>query len=287
MNLALRTRYWSDEQARRAFVVFIRGIHNVDFTAWSEAGYWDDDYIPFSYFEGERVVANVCIYTMPAVVNGESCRIAQVSGVGTLPSHRLRGLNRQLHAVALQWALPRHRFVFLFADDDARPFYAKVGFVPTDDFVASVDLAGTPPRSGLEKLDLRVPAVREFIYRAACNRAPISGVLANLNPKLVMYHALYRHSEHAYRIADLDAVVFASTGGATTVVYDVLARVLPGFDALYPYLSTGRAERFEFHFSPDRLGIPAPTLTPLAGSNAHVMGQTGIDRLVFPATARA
>jgi GNAT superfamily N-acetyltransferase len=287
MDLALKTRYWEDLQARSAFISFIKAIHNVDFTAWDAAGYWDDDYIPFSYFAGDRVVANVCIYTMPAIVNGEKCRIAQVSGVGTLPEFRLKGLARKLHEIALHWAFKEHRFAFLFADTEAMPFYAKVGFRPAKDFAPFLSLAGTAPKAGLAKLDLRNPSELEAVYALACERAAISSVLANFNPKLLMYHVIYALREHSYRIADLDTVIFLKRAGSKIVLYDVLARDLSSFEELYPYLSSGTDEIFEFRFPTDRLKPGDIGLRELQGSNLHVMGETGLDRHVVPFTAHA
>lgn len=286
MKLSFRTRYWDDPNARAAFIAFIKTIHNVDFTEWEAAGYWDEDYVPFSYFAGDRLVANVCIYTMQAIVHGEPCRIAQVSGVGTVPEYRLKGLNRRLHETALRWALAEHRFAFLFADDDAMPFYAKVGFRPVADHAPFVRLPGTAPRRGLEKIDLRSRAERDALYDLACGRSPVSTVLANMNPKLVMYHALYTLHGNAYRIRDLGAVVFVQRDGVKTIVYDVLARELPDFDSLYPYLSSGRPEEFEFRFPTDRLGLAAVGLRQIK-SNAHVIGAEARDHWVFPFTAHA
>lgn len=288
MQLAFRSRYWNDPHARSAFIRFIHAIHHVDFGEWEAAGYWDDDYIPFSFFAGERVVANVCIYTMPAIVNGERCKVAQVSGVGTDPEYRLQGLNRRLHEKALGWALQEHRFAFLFADTDAMPFYAKLGFSGVVDQAPFLRLPGTAPREGLEPLDLRQSSVRAAVYELACARAPVSHVFANFNPKLVMYHALYGLREHAFRIAELQAVVFVRRQGSRVVVYDVLARELPRFDALYPYLTTGAEEEFEFRFPTDLLQPGPVHLRAVAGSNAHVMGPVAdVGRWTFPFTAHA
>jgi GNAT superfamily N-acetyltransferase len=286
MNLSFRTRYWDDPDARAAFIAFIKTIHNVDFTEWNAAGYWDEDYVPFSYFSGDRLVANACIYTMQAIVHGEPCRIAQVSGVGTVPEYRLKGLNRRLHETALRWALAEHRFAFLFADDDAMPFYAKVGFRRVADHAPFVRLQGTSPRRGLEVMDLQSRVELDSLYDLACARSPVSGVFANMNPKLVMYHALYTLRAHAYRIRDLGAVVFMRRAGAKTTVYDVLARDLPQFEALYPYLSSGGAEEFEFRFPTDRLGLAGVGLRQIK-SNAHVIGADALDHWVFPFTAHA
>ncbi len=285
----LRTAYWHDPAARQSFKDFILRIHGLDFTAWDEAGYWDDDYSPYSYFAGDRLVASLCIYTMPALVNGQACKVAQVSGVGTLPEHRLQGLNRGLHEIALPQALAAHKFAFLYADDEAVPFYRKCGFRPVAVHAVIVPLPGVAPDPAIEKLDMNDAAVRETLYRLACARTPISSVFSTNNPKLVMFHLLYRLRDHAWRIPALDAVVLMKRDGDRTVVYDILAREMPRFEQLAPFLAAGGAGEVEFRFAVDRLDVPGERrLRELPGHNVHVMGDFDLGaQPVLPFTSQA
>jgi GNAT superfamily N-acetyltransferase len=288
MDRTLRTAYWRDLAARKSFQDFIRQIFALDFTRWDKAGYWDDDYSPYSYFEGDRVVASLCIYDMPAWVNGEACKVAQVSGVGTLPEYRRQGLNRQLHEIALPKALEEHRFAFLYADDDAVPFYRKRGFRPMPAYSVLVPLAAVAVDGGAERLDQTDPTVLDSLFQLACVRAPTSQVFSTANPKLLMYHLLYRFGTHAWRIPALDAVVLMKRAGERTIVYDILARKLPSFEQLAPFLSGDGAREVEFRFPVDLLGVPSWTLRELPGENLHVMG--GFDlgpQPVFPFTSTA
>jgi len=284
----LRTAYWHDLAARQSFKEFIFRIHGVDFSAWEAAGYWDDDYSPYSYFVGDRLVASLCIYTMPAVVNGEACKVAQVSGVGTLPEYRRRGLNRRLHEIALGEALSEHRFAFLYADDDAVPFYRRCGLRPVPVHAVIVQMPAVPPDPAVEKLDVNDPAVQDSLYRLACERAPISRVFSTGNPKLLMYHLLYRLRDHAWRIPALDAVVLMKHDAGKTVVYDILAKALPCFEQLAPFLAAGGAREVEFRFPIDQLDVPASRLRELADQNVHVMGEFDLGQQpVLPFTSQA
>ena len=286
--MRLRTSYWQDAAARRSFTEFIREIHHIDFSAWDRGGWWDDDYGPYSYFVEDRVVASMCIYTMPGLVNGESTRVAQVSGVGTLEAFRLRGLNRRLHEIALAEALPKHRFAFLFADDEAVPFYRKCGFRPVPAHAVVVPMPAVAPGGRIEKLDMADPAVLDSIYRLACTRAPASKVFSTANPKLVMWHLLYRIKDHAWRIPALDAVVLMKRGAPKTVVYDVLAREMPRFEQLAPYLCEEGTTEAEFRFPVDLLDVPSSTLRELPGHNAHVLGDFDLGpQPVFPFVSEA
>ena len=91
MDLELRTHYWDDRNALAAFKTFILNIHGLDFSEWESRGYWDHAYTPFSFFDGDTIVASVCVYMLDAVLNGNNTRVAQISGVGTLPDWRRKG----------------------------------------------------------------------------------------------------------------------------------------------------------------------------------------------------
>lgn len=284
----LRTAYWRDRAARKAFKDFILAIHQIDFEDWDRMGYWDDDYSPYSYFVGGRVVASACIYTMAALVNGQACKVAQVSGVGTLPEYRKRGLNRRLHEIALAEALPIHRFAFLFSDEDAIGFYRKCGFSPVAAHAAVVPLPAVAPSPHAHKLDTRDPAALDAIFRLASGRAPTSQVFSTASPKLVIWHLLYRLRDHAWSIPSLDAVVLMKRDAERTIVYDVLARKMPTFEQLAPYLVQAGAREVEFRFPVDALGVPSFTLRELPGYDAHVMGPFDLGpQPVFPFTSQA
>ena len=284
----LRTAYWHDLAARQAFRDFIYGIHRVDFTRWDSAGYWDDDYRPYSYFVGDRVVASLCIYTMHARVNGRDCKVAQVSGVGTLPEYRRQGLNRSLHEIALPKALAEHSFAYLYADDEAVPFYRNRGFRPMPASAVVVPLPSVAPDPAIEKLDLADATVLDALFGLACVRAPVSQVFSTANPRLMMYHLLYRLPNHVWRIPALDAVVLMKRDGERTIVYDILARKLPTFGQLAPFLAGNDAREVVFRFPVDALEVPSWTLRELPGENFHVMGPADLGpQPVLPFTATA
>ncbi len=171
MELTLRTEYWDDPQARRAFRDFILEIHRLDFSEWEASGYWDHAYTPFSFFQGNTVVASVCIYLLDAVIDGLPTRVAQISGVGTLPEWRRRGLSRRLTNLGLEWAHGRHSGTFLFSDTDAVPYYERCGFTPIEEYVEVIEALPVPARGGAVKLDPGQEPDRARIYDYAQRRA--------------------------------------------------------------------------------------------------------------------
>jgi GNAT superfamily N-acetyltransferase len=287
MDLQLKTQYWDDPSALAAFKTFILKIHGLNFTDWDSGGFWDHSYTPFSFFDGDKVVASVCVYLLDAVVNGEDTCLAQVSGVGTLPEWRRRGLNRQLTDVALDWARGKHDGVFLFANTEAVPFYNKCGFSSIDEFVETIDVTPVPKCGGSVRLDPGNDQELNRIYEYATQRAPVSDQFSVLNAKLLMFHVLYILRDCIYEISNLDCLVFCRRANGTLSIYDIVGERIPRLEELYPYVAAASDRVIEFHFNTDKLGLEKVGTRPLIGNNPFIKGAFPIEKPVFPFTSRA
>ncbi|MBN1552132.1 GNAT family N-acetyltransferase [bacterium] len=287
MALELRKAYWDDPESRSAFKNFMRNIHGLDFTDWEAAGYWDDDYMPFSYFEGDRIIASVCLYFLDVVIDGQQMRTVQISGVGTLPEWRCRGLNRRLTEAALEWAEGKHTGIFLFSDTEAIPFYSKCGFTPIDEYVEMCDAPACAGCQSAVKLDPAKPADRDRIFALASRRTAVSDRFGVLNPKLLMFHALYMLPNDIYAIPDLGCIVFYRRTADRLMIFDIIGERMPLLKDLYPCISHQNDRYLEFHFHTDKLGLTNTSFEMLAGNNPFVRGVFSNSRPVFPFTFRA
>lgn len=287
MSLSLRTEYWDDLAARGAFKEFLVTIHGLDLSEWESAGYWDYDYTPFSFFDGERVVSSVCVYSLEAVIDGAPARVAQISGVGTLPAWRRRGLNRQLTERALEWARDDHQAVFLFADTGAVPFYTACGFTPIDEFVEFMEATPVDRKGGLVKLDPGEKEHRDRIYKYAEHRGPVSEKLSVSSPKLFAFHCLHSLRDSVYEIPDLKCLVCCERIDGCLKIFDVVAEAVPAFEQIYPYNACDSDREVEFHFHTDKLGLGELQSRQLLGNNPFVKGGFPIERPVFPYICRA
>ncbi len=287
MSLTLRTEYWDDLTARGAFKEFLVTIHDLDLSGWESAGYWDYAYTPFSFFDGEQVVSSVCVYSLEAVVDGKLGRVAQISGVGTLPSWRRRGLNRQLTECALEWARDDHQAVFLFSDTDAIPFYTACGFEPIDEFVEFMEARAVASEAGAVKLDPGKKAHRDRIYGYAQRRSPISEKFGAGSPKLFAFHCLHSLKDRVYEITGLQCLVCYERADGILKIFDIVSERVPAFEQIYPYIACDGDKGIEFHFYTDKLGLENLQARPLYGNNPFVKGAFPIKSPVFPFTCRA
>jgi GNAT superfamily N-acetyltransferase len=282
--------YWDNRRATKRFKEFLIAIHGLDLSLWEQRGYWDyENYHAFSLFEGERIVATTNLFSMEMLIDGRRRRLGQFSGVGTLPEFRRRGLNRWLTERALKWAAPTHDGFFLFADQEAIPFYDSCGFVPLRETVSTLRVERPAPRPGLRKLDPDNDADLEWIHRLACERSPISRLLGAWTEKLLMFHCLYTLRDDLYYLPDLDVAVFFRVDDRRLTLFDVVGREVPSFAELHPYISELPHDEVRFHFMPDKLDVVPSSKTPLKNSNAQVyppLRLPGPDCL-FPYSAHA
>jgi len=287
MGLSIRTRYWDDPKARGAFKEFMIKIFDLDFSEWDSRGYWDNAFAPFSFFHGDEVVSSVCVYSLEAVVDGEATRVAQISSVGTLPEWRRRGLGRRLTDAGLDWARESHDGVFLFADQEAIPFYVACGFRQAEEHVEFIEARPVGKSGEPLRLDPGRGEDLDRIYSRAQHRDPISDRFSVLNEKLLMFHCLYRLRNRIYEIPDLDCVVFFERDDGCLRIFDIVSEKVPRFQELYPYISDENDRTIEFHFHSDKLGLDAVNTRPLKGNNLFVKDPFPIENPVFPFTSRA
>ena len=287
MPLLMKTSYWDDPQARSAFKRFMNIIHGLDLSEWESGGYWDNAYTPFSYFDGQEIVSSVCVYSLSAIVNGKKMRLAQISGVGTLPQWRRKGLSRRLTDAGLDWARGTHGAVFLFSSAEAIPFYKECGFRAIDEYVEILQPKVVPRIRGAVSLDPRKRHDLEKIYNLAKRRTPVSDRFGVLNERLVVFHALHSLSNNAYEIADLNCIVFLERDEGLLKIFDIVCENVPRFDVLYPFIADERDRIIEFHFHVDKLGLEWTETRQLLGNNPFVKGTFPLDRPVFPYTCRA
>lgn len=290
MNLTFRENYWDDPKLKRVFIDFLIRIHGLDLSLWDEMGFWDRRYRPFSYFDGNLLVSSVCVYSMDMTIQGLRRPVAQLSGVGTLPELRRKGLNRQLTQQAINWACLNHDFIFLFADEEAYPFYEKCGFRHVDEHKARIPVSGKIAQPCADKLDVHRQEHLERIYRCASERESVSEVLGVWNKNLFMFWCLYFLKDHIFYIADLDILVLLKRNDELLTIFDIVGKRIPTFSEIYPFIRSESDKTVEFLFMVDKLNLGKFIEVRVAEDNGtHLFGDFPLkgSKFIFPYTAHA
>lgn len=109
-----------------------RQTFGFSFENWVTEGYFEGDYIPVSWLDGEKIVSNISVNRMEFLQNGEKRSYVQLGTVMTAPERRREGLAASLmHYVLEKWE-PDCDGIYLFGNLSALGFYEKMGFRTID-----------------------------------------------------------------------------------------------------------------------------------------------------------
>lgn len=286
--LEYRFDYCDDRRLRKAFNDFLIEIHGLDLTLWEERVGWDRDFVPFSFFEGDRVVASTSVYVMDLLVRGEWRKVAQLSSVGTTPRLRRRGLNAELTRRAKEWIAERAPGgTFFFAADEAVGFYAKQGYVERPEWRSVIDVSPAIARPAYRVLDYERD--EERIVRLVDGRTPVSTMLGVRSPKLELFHFLYENAGELRYLDEFDLLAAVEVEGSTMSVYDLVGPRLPRWSEIAPGLLDSGVREVSFEFTPDRLALAAPRPVEERKSRLHVVEQEDliVGEVMLPFTGHA
>ena len=197
-------------QHRNAFFSLTREVFGFTLERWWKAGWWTDDYVCRSLFDGERMVANASTTRMTLHVRGVALHGHQIGTVATLPGYRNRGLCRRLMETIVDELAGEP--LFLFANDTVIDFYQRFGFrtgqpeaVPLWDIPLDLQNASraltqvkpTDPRVVQRVVNHRPPSRRFDVKTAA----------------IEMFHLIEKHECHTYLALAGSVVLIADQRG--------------------------------------------------------------------------
>lgn len=126
MNLT--GNYMQDATLRHALNDLTRKTFCFDFESWVTGGYFEGDYIPYSYVEDGKVLSNVSVNRMQFMQNGKERNYIQLGTVMTDENYRKQGLARKLMEHVVKQYKDKCDGFYLFANLEALDFYRKLGF---------------------------------------------------------------------------------------------------------------------------------------------------------------
>lgn len=260
--------YANDVRRQVAFQDFLIDIHGLDLARWEARVGFDPRFVSFSFFEDDRVVASVSIYSIDMLLDGAWKNVAQISSVGTRAEYRRRGLNAELTRRALEWARETgHVGSFLFSDEDAKGFYRKQGFVEVSEWIARLP-ARARPRTGARQLDF--DRDEALIRRLVDSRSPVSHRVGVRSPRLDLFHLLYEDAGNMCYVEALDLLVCAEEKDGTLEVYDLIGPTLPPWAEIEPWLTRLRTRNVDLWLTPDLLQVEDFELVEHRSNCLHV-----------------
>ena len=126
--MQLISDYMRDGKSRQMLNELTRKTFGFDFDFWVNGGYYEGDYIPYSFVEDGKMISNVSANIMRFMQNGTVKNYIQIGTVMTDESHRKQGLAAKLMAHVVEKYDKDFDGFYLFGDLSAYEFYKKCGF---------------------------------------------------------------------------------------------------------------------------------------------------------------
>lgn len=127
--MELISGYMRDEKPRHALNALTQKTFGFDFEGWVTGGYFEGDYIPYSFIEDGRILANVSANRMRFMQNGEVKDYIQIGTVMTDEAFRRQGLAGKLLKHVVEVYENECDGIYLFGNLDSLGFYRKMGFL--------------------------------------------------------------------------------------------------------------------------------------------------------------
>lgn len=228
-------------------------IFGINFEPWYQKSGWNDNYVCYSYIDGDRVVANASINKMDLVWEGQAKKALQIGTVMTHPDYRGRGLAASLMKTVLAEHEGDYDIVYLFGDASALSFYPRFGFTKLEE--SQFSLAVNPSEADsvpLRKLDLNNSTDRSLFERLTMARVAISQTLGVVNEQhLLLFYSLLAFPNNLYYLEEQDALVIARVKESTLHLFDVLSAQTVSLEKVLKRILTPEVTLVRFHFTPE------------------------------------
>ncbi len=226
----------------------------------------DDTYKALSFLQEDKAIANVAVFSLPLLVNGERINAAGIQSVMTHPNFRRQGLMKQLMSKMIEEIDKKCECTLLFTEKPE--LYTSYGFKVVQEYLMTIPYDKKDNNDSLlRELDYYMEEDRKLIHETIDSSQRLSNNFSTLNFHPSFYLNMYNSewNEKLYYSEKLDALIVYEVDNEKLKLYGVFAPVIPVLDEICGEI----AERFteiEFYFSPDQLGVEGVQFTELQSS---------------------
>ncbi|KPN97551.1 GNAT family N-acetyltransferase [Lysinibacillus sp. ZYM-1] len=249
----LVSNYRHDEKLKDSFNDLAIKTFGLDFRGWYNKGYWNDQYIPYSFVKDENVIANASIYKMSIRINGERMNGIQIGTVMTDENYRHQGLAKQLMLHILKEYEGAYDFMYLFANNTVLDFYPKFGFSRIHESEFSLDLTNKPiqPKNANVQ-QLTIEQDLELLENYAKKRDTQSSMIeVEQNESLLMFYFTLVFPNAIYYLEDLKTIVLMEEEEGVLNIYDIISLQSINVEELLASIVKETTQKVVFYFTPE------------------------------------
>ena len=249
--MELISDYMEDAVLRHKLNALTQKTFCFDFEKWVTGGFFEGDYIPYSFMENGKIVSNVSVNKMNFLQNGTRRNYIQLGTVMTDPDYRNRGLAKML----VEYVLSRYGEscdgIYLFGDLSALGFYRKTGFREGIQYQYALKEAFIGKAQRLFKPVDREDFQMRSRYMDAVRHSAVNASLEQVNKfGLQMFYT--SDLQDTYYAEDLDCYAVMETEGDTLILQSVICKeqlpmqeILARIPLEYRHLKLGFSPREE------------------------------------------
>ncbi|WP_286228760.1 GNAT family N-acetyltransferase [Neobacillus mesonae] len=258
-NLQFIKNYKDNHQLRESFFELANSIFGLDFVSWYENGFWGKRYIPFSFADGNSIIANVSVNILDFIIQGTQHRAVQIGTVMKHPDYRNKGLSKRLMNKVLEDYKDSFDFMYLFANDFVLDFYPKFGFEKVQEYQywsTFHSSAEAGAKNKLRKLNVSNRTDLAFIYSFAIDRIPVSNTFATSNSQgILMYHCLNVFPNEIYYHETEKAIVIFNKNENAFEIFDIISKTPVNIQNVLEDLAGEGSCKVIFYYTPDYEGM--------------------------------
>lgn len=224
--------YMNNDTMRHALNELTEKTFGFNFEGWVTNGYFEGDYIPYSFEEDGKIICNVSANRMHFIQNGVKKFYIQIGTVMTAEEHRNQGLARKLMEHVLEEYEDKCDGIYLFGDLSALDFYRKLGFVERmqyryrlkDNVITDIQERNLTEENsnGFVKLDSADEKSKEA-YCEAVRNSVANGAFEQENKYgLQMFYT--SNLENVYYAKDIDYFAIIEQDGDTITLHSVISK---------------------------------------------------------------
>lgn len=245
--------YRHDDRLKDSFNDLAIKTFGLDFRGWYNRGYWNDQYIPYSFIHEGKVIANASVYKMSICINGEQLKGIQIGTVMTDEHHRHQGLAKQLMLHIMKEYEEACDFMYLFANETVLDFYPKFGFTRIHESEFSLDLTTRPIQRKQTSVQLLTIDQNLALLEAyAKNRYTHSSMIAvEQNESLLMFYFTLVFPHAIYYLEESETIVLMEEEEGVLNIYDIISLHAINVEDLLASIVKKTTKKVVFHFTPE------------------------------------
>lgn len=242
--------YQKQKQYREAFNNLAESIFPISFEEWFQAGYWNEKYIPYTLFDGDKAVANISVNIMDFSVFGEQKNFIQIGTVMTDANYRNKGLSRFLMEKVLDEWNHKCDLIYLYANPSVLEMYPKFGFKRVKEYSCFKHVKNKFEHTSVEKLNMDQQLNRDKLYNLAKHSEVFGRLSMKENADLVMFYCTSFLKESVYYIQSLDVIAVATYDDHQLQIWDVFGEKTVELDQIIYSLMHTKTNEVLLGFTP-------------------------------------